>query len=126
MVRTERGAGDEFATDAAVEPTRLALARAGFGFNEGVPERFEAVAVAATAESVLRFFAGGSLLTVLAVPFFPADLGGRFLGIEDLGGISTAVSVDGTGTEDSRSGDWARDLSSCLSMVIGEFVAGEE
>jgi hypothetical protein len=36
------------------------------------------------------------------------------------GAVETGISVDGTGTEDSRSGDCVRELCSCLSDEMVE------
>lgn len=72
--------------------------------DEGVAERFG---------STLRFFAGGAFFVAVAVPFFFAGAG-RFFGFV---ASSAAVSVEGTGTEDSRSGDCVRALCSVLSVA---------
>lgn len=99
-MRTERGAGEELAEVAEVEASLLVAARLPLTLcdEEGVPARLAATAP----ESVLRFLEAGSFLTVLAVPFFPALFGGGlFLGIV----LVVGISVDGTGTEDSRRGE---------------------
>jgi hypothetical protein len=72
--------------------------------DEGVSERVE---------SSLRLFAAGAFFVVVAVPFFLGS--GRFLGTVD--SVETS-SVEGMGTEDSRSGDWCRALFSRLSVLI--------
>ena len=85
------GIGDELAG----VPLVLPVCEAG-GFEareEGVTDRFV---------STLRFLAGGAFFVVVAVPFFVLDGTGRFLGIVDSG---AAFSVEGTGTDDSRSGE---------------------
>ena len=100
-LRTERGAGDELAGVADAEASFLAPESGPFDCFcvEGVPERLTAVAAAA---SVLRFFAGGPLLTVLAVPFLPeADFGGgRFRGTdEDGAGLLEATGMSGVSVD---------------------------
>ena len=83
----------------------LPALRAGLDVREeGVSDRVD---------SSLRFLDGGAFLTVEAVPFFLGR--GRFLGTADSAWTS---SVDGIGTEDSRSGDWCRALFSRLSELI--------
>jgi hypothetical protein len=83
-------------------PLLLPVLKAGLDMREdGVSDRLD---------SSLRFFDGGAFFIVVAVPFFLGR--GRFLEIVD-----SASSVDGIGTEDSRSGDWCRALFSRLSEL---------
>lgn len=72
-------------------------------------------------ESSLRFLDGAAFFTVaVAMPFFVLEGAGRFL---EGAGSGAEVSVDGTGTEESRSG-----VCSDLTLVNGfKFsAAGEE
>jgi hypothetical protein len=83
-------------------PLLLPVLKAGLDMREdGVSDRVD---------SSLRFFDGGAFFIVVAVPFFLGR--GRFLEIVD-----SASSVDGIGTDDSRSGDWCRALFSRLSEL---------
>lgn len=95
------GAGDEFTG----VPLLLPLLPVGLETrDEGVSPRVD---------STFRFLAGGAFFEVVAVPFFLGN--GRFFGTA---GSTVASSVEGIGTEDSRSGDWCRVLFSRLSELI--------
>lgn len=86
----------------------LVLNAAGFDdTDEGVADRFD---------STLRFFDGGGFLVIVAVPFFVLEGAGRFLDAVLCSGADT--SVEGTGTDDSRSGDCTRRLCSLLSEAM--------
>jgi hypothetical protein len=86
-------------------PLLLPVLKAGLDMREeGVSDRVD---------SSLRFFDGGAFFIVVAVPFFLGR--GRFLEIVESARTS---SVDGIGTEDSRSGDWCRALFSRLSELM--------
>jgi hypothetical protein len=86
-------------------PLALPVLKAGLDVREeGVSDRVD---------SSLRFLDGGAFFIVVAVPFFLGR--GRFLGTVDSAWTS---SVDGMGTDDSRSGDWCRALFSRLSELI--------
>ena len=55
-------------------------------------------------DSTFRFLVGGAfLVAAVAVPFFVLAGAGRFLGFA---GSAIEASVEGTGTEDSRRGEW--------------------
>ena len=87
------GTGDELAGVPLLLPV---LIMEGFDAREeGVTERLG---------STFRFLAGGTFLPVaVAVPFLLLDAGaGRFF--DTIGSVST-LSVEGIGTDDSRSGE---------------------
>lgn len=92
------GAGDEFAGVPLLLPV---LNVRDFVVREGVTERGFG--------STLRFLAGGFFVAAVAVPFFVLEGAGRFF--ETIVG-SEPVSVDGTGTEESRKGECVRSPSS--------------